>query len=112
MESNREKGFLTSAVICADQAEADRVRSLLSRGLPVSETGDRDFSAGLSVLPLRLVKGLEFDTVILWNPDLESMLSRPDRAKLLYVAATRALHELHVLRLSSSSKRPAAGENT
>lgn len=112
MESNREKGFLTSAVICADQDEADRVRSLLSRDLPVSETGDRDFSAGLSVLPLRLVKGLEFDTVILWNPDLESMLSRPDRAKLLYVAATRALHELHVLRLSSSSKRPAAGENT
>lgn len=48
-------------------------------------------------LPIRMVKGLEFDTVILWNPDVKTALSRPDEAKLLYVAATRALHELHVL---------------
>ena len=68
-----------------------------SADLSVNEKGSQDFSAGLSVLPIRLVKGLEFDTVILWNPDLKAMLSRPDQAKLLYVAATRALHELHVL---------------
>ena len=73
------------------------MRALLSADLSVNEKGSQDFSAGLSVLPIRLVKGLEFDTVILWNPDLKAMLSRPDQAKLLYVAATRALHELHVL---------------
>ena len=97
MEENRKKGFLTSAVICPSETDADRVRALLSADLSVNEKGSQDFSAGLSVLPIRLVKGLEFDTVILWNPDLKAMLSRPDQAKLLYVAATRALHELHVL---------------
>ena len=100
MEENRKKGYLTSAVICASDADADRVYSLLSPDLSVSryrEEESREFSAGLFVLPIRLVKGLEFDTVVLWNPDFKTMLSRPDQAKLLYVAATRALHELHVL---------------
>ncbi len=49
------------------------------------------------VLPIRLVKGLEFDAVILWNLDMEHGPDDPRQAKLLYVAATRALHELHVL---------------
>ena len=41
--------------------------------------------------------GLEFDTVILWNPDMKHGLEQPETAKLLYVACTRALHELHIL---------------
>ena len=49
------------------------------------------------VLPIRLVKGLEFDAVLLWNLDMVHGPDDPRQAKLLYVAATRALHELHVL---------------
>ena len=49
------------------------------------------------MLPIRLVKGLDFDAVILWNLRLEQNLASPREAKLFYVAATRALHELHVL---------------
>lgn len=53
---------------------------------------------GTEVLPVRLVKGLEFDVVILWNPPMPDELAGRKEAKLLYVAATRALHELHILR--------------
>lgn len=37
-----------------------------------------------------MMKDLEFDTVILWNSRM---------AKLLYMEATRALHELYVLEI-------------
>jgi len=44
-----------------------------------------------------MTKGLEFDSVILWNPDCNSYEATDADAKLLYVAITRALHELHMV---------------
>ena len=52
---------------------------------------------GVMVLPVRLTKGLEFDAVILWKPDEAHYAANPQDAKLLYVAVTRALHELYLL---------------
>lgn len=92
----RERGYTTTAVICRTEQEADRVRALLKEYTPLTDGENENFSKGTMVLPIRLVKGLEFDTVVLWNPDIKKGLERPDQAKLLYVAATRALHELYV----------------
>lgn len=55
------------------------------------------FHKGLMVLPIEFVKGLEFDAVILWKPDAAHYGNNPKEAKLLYVAITRALHELYLL---------------
>ena len=55
------------------------------------------FNKGIMVLPIKLTKGLEFDTVLLWNPTIESYPLNDANAKQLYVAATRALHELTIL---------------
>ena len=49
------------------------------------------------VLPVALTKGLEFDTVILWKSDTEHYGENAREAKLLYVAITRALHELYLV---------------
>lgn len=46
---------------------------------------------------MTLTKGLEFDAVILWKPDSEHYGENAREAKLLYVAITRALHELHMI---------------
>ena len=92
----REKGYITTAVICVTEKEAAYVRGLLSDYTTLADGEAENFSAGTMVLPIRLVKGLEFDTVILWNPNMKEGLKKPDTAKLLYVAATRALHELYV----------------
>lgn len=97
IEDFREKSYSTTAVICDDEQEAERVRALLGLAGQPEAYEDQNFTTGTMVLPIRLVKGLEFDTVILWNPHLRQSLERPDKAKLMYVAATRALHELHVL---------------
>ncbi len=49
------------------------------------------------VFPVEYTKGLEFDAVLLLSPDRESYPIDDGHAKLLYVAATRALHRLEVL---------------
>lgn len=91
------KGYHTTAVICRDEESAAKARGLLSPLTPLTDGAAANFSTGTMVLPIRLVKGLEFDAVILWNLDLQHGPDDPRLAKLLYVAATRALHELHVL---------------
>lgn len=118
----RSRGYNTIAVICRDQEEAARAEGQLKQypGLfpeespqssqaadsPEEKAGTPDsgssshgsFTSGVMVLPIHLTKGLEFDSVLLWNPDQKAY--SPDRAgdsKLLYVAVTRALHELHIL---------------
>ena len=93
----REKGYHTTAVICRDEETAAGARQLLSPLTVLTDGAASNFSTGTMVLPIRLVKGLEFDAVILWNLDMEHGPDDPRQAKLLYVAATRALHELHVL---------------
>lgn len=87
------RGFATVSVICRDEAEAEKVRGLLK----MEVTQERNFEKGLMVLPIALTKGLEFDAVILWNPSPEAYGANEAEAKLLYVAVTRALHELHIV---------------
>lgn len=64
-----------------------------------SQSGARagQFHNGTMVLPVTLTKGLEFDAVILWKPDKQRYSNSQKDAKLLYVAITRALHELYLI---------------
>lgn len=93
LASVTKKGFETIAVICRTEEDAVEVRALL--GISSDETDT--FHNGVMVLPVTLTKGLEFDAVILWKPDQERYQDNPRDAKLLYVAITRALHELYLL---------------
>ena len=86
----QEKGYHTAAVICQNEQEAKKVQSMLQI------YNNESFTEGIMILPINMVKGLEFDVVFLWNPDMKRGLLKPDTAKMLYVAATRALHELYV----------------
>ena len=58
---------------------------------------EASFSKRVMVLPIHLTKGLEFDSVLLWNPDQNAYSLKDGEPNLLYVAITRALHELHIL---------------
>ena len=92
----QENGYDTIAVICKDSESTEKVSRLLGKHRKVMEGSLENavFSKGVMVLPIQLTKGLEFDTVLLWNPDQNSYEKNDANAKLLYVAATRALHEL------------------
>lgn len=95
----QKNGYETIAVICRDETEAKEVSDLL-QDTPnlMSYTSERSqFGEGIMVLPVVYTKGLEFDAVLLWNPTKEQYPQDNGHIKLLYVAATRALHELTVL---------------
>ncbi|GGI17291.1 HelD family protein [Gottfriedia solisilvae] len=57
----------------------------------------RKYEGGISVVPVYLAKGLEFDAVLLMDVDEQHYEATNQDAKLLYVGCTRALHELWVL---------------
>ncbi|MBP2650591.1 MAG: Helicase superfamily 1 UvrD-related protein [Firmicutes bacterium] len=55
------------------------------------------YQGGISVLPILLAKGLEFDAVIVWNASESEFTADPFNARLLYVALSRAMHSLHIM---------------
>lgn len=95
----QEEGYETIAVICRDEAEADRVSVQLEKRVELREFSARteEFGSGVTVLHIEYAKGLEFDAVLLFNADDKNYPAEDGFTKLLYVAATRALHELAVL---------------
>lgn len=95
----QSRGYDTIAVVCRDGRSAKHTAALLSRHISILESDleKADFGSGILVLPVEYTKGLEFDAVLIWNPTREDYPVDDGDARLLYVAATRALHELHVL---------------
>ena len=93
------EGRETIAVICRDEEEASAVSALLSKELDLADTDPEtaEFTEGIMVLPVEYTKGLEFDAVLLYHPSAEGYPDNDAYVKLLYVAATRALHELAVV---------------
>ncbi|WP_310552028.1 HelD family protein [Paenibacillus glufosinatiresistens] len=96
--SGRE--YRTVAVLTRSLADAEALHAeLLPRfpGLNLIDGGMTEYKGGLSVLPIYLSKGLEFDAVLLADADREHYGEAAWDAKLLYVGCTRALHELWLL---------------
>ena len=93
------KGLDTIAVVCMDEAEAEKVTAALqgSVELNTGDAGKWEIGEGVMVLPLKYTKGLEFDAVLIFNASEEDYPVEDGYVKQLYVAATRALHELTVL---------------
>lgn len=89
-----DEGFDTCAVICKTAADAQKMFDRLRTKINVSLIGTTsEVGHGISVIPAYLAKGLEFDCVFI--PDVsdknyDGLLSK----RLLYIAATRALHRL------------------
>lgn len=99
MARGESGGLDTIAVVCRDQIEAAAVADELLQYVDVvwGDPDKTEFGSGIMVLPVEYTKGLEFDAVLILNPSREKYPVDDGHAKLLYVAATRALHELCVL---------------
>lgn len=95
----QEQELDTIAVVCRNNEEALKTARQLSKYIEIMESDLEkvNFGKGIMVLPVEYTKGLEFDAVLILNPTKEAYPIDDGHAKLLYVAATRALHELHIL---------------
>lgn len=98
-EAIRANGHQSVALICKTTAEAKNMqKALVQSNIPVQLlTEDESINQQvLLVVPSHLAKGLEFDAVIVAAFDTPFFDTKIDR-KLLYVALTRAMHELYLV---------------
>ena len=88
--------YKSVAVITRDSKTALKLYERLRFILPISllNSQSEEFNKELVVLPAYLAKGLEFDSVIVYS-DKTSKYQKKEK-NLLYVACTRAQHELIV----------------
>ncbi len=91
------KGFKSLAIIAKTIDECQKFHKKIKSKLPEISliTGKEDaYKGGIVVVPSYLSKGLEFDAVIIINAGEFSDTDLD--IKLMYVAMTRALHELYI----------------
>ena len=60
------------------------------------QSKDSEYNAGISIVPSYLAKGLEFDSVMIFNASSEKYQKNTLDIKLLYVAITRAMSKLDI----------------
>ncbi|MBU3189358.1 AAA family ATPase [Clostridium bowmanii] len=101
----KTKTYENIAIICKDIKETEKIYKLIndSANVKILNKETAVYHSGVVVIPSYFAKGLEFDAVIM-------VLDQPSATtdskhthykqedKLRYVMATRALHELHVVK--------------
>lgn len=106
IQEMKELGHKSMAIICKTLNECVELKNLLKKNKNVSMiTGkEKEYSGGVVIIPSYLVKGLEFDMVIVANASKENYTESELDVKLLYVAMTRPLHKLYIYSVGEKSK--------
>lgn len=91
----KKKEFDSIAVVCRDLDSTEKYGNLLrnNNSLKLIDREDVIYQGGTVIIPSYLAKGLEFDAVIIVEDDKYT-----EKDKFMYVMATRALHELAVVK--------------
>ena len=86
----------TSAIIGRSLAECEQITSTLQKDgqkVTLIRTENQRLVEGIIVVPSFLAKGLEFDSVIVWNANDKTYQTNRDE-QLLYTICSRAMHRL------------------
>ena len=88
--------YKSCAVITKDMKEAEKLYELIKDKVNISlvDHNTKSFNKSLVIIPAYVSKGLEFDSVIVYNNRNNSY--RNNERNLLYVACTRSQHELYI----------------
>lgn len=103
----KQEGFKSAAIVCKTLEESKEIKAYL-KGLgydinTISGSEDEYFG-GVVIIPSYLVKGLEFDVVIIANGSSSAYSEDPLDVKLLYIAMTRPLHRLYIYSVGERAK--------
>jgi DNA helicase II / ATP-dependent DNA helicase PcrA len=95
-----EKGYKKIAILTASkQGAIDTYDQLMRRQITQMEViteGNQALKEKIVIIPSYLVKGLEFDAVIIEDVSDETFKDETQHAKMLYMSITRAHHDLHL----------------
>jgi DNA helicase-2/ATP-dependent DNA helicase PcrA len=101
----RGSGYQSLAIICKTPQQANAMKNLLSSFADTAAEGKHapdvfllteestSFRTGVVITTVPLAKGLEFDEVVVPFVSADQYQTDPDK-RLLYIACTRALHQL------------------
>ena len=97
LAGNQENLFETVAILTTTEEQAERLYIALKEKLNVHllSPNSSKMEKGIVITTFYLAKGLEFDSVHVAYTPAEENLTEYQR-QILYIAATRALHELSV----------------
>ena len=98
VEQSKADNNKTIGILCKSIALADKLNEILSDKIKYNylTIDSLSYSDGVILAPTFLVKGLEFDSVMVIDVDKETFCTEIDK-QALYVAATRAMHKLELL---------------
>jgi DNA helicase-2/ATP-dependent DNA helicase PcrA len=92
-----KEGYESIALICKSQKNAVSLhRNLKERAnIQLIKNQSSEDLQGVSIMPVYMSKGLEFDAVLVCDAGHEHYRQEEDK-KLLYIACSRALHRLNL----------------
>lgn len=96
--THRRSGHQSVGIVCKTVSQAhDLHRELADAGVELTflDYESSAFTGGIVITSAHISKGLEFDAVIVPHVDEETYATEVDRS-MLYIACTRAMHELHL----------------
>lgn len=85
-------------VICKTATQAEKLHSSLAEAgveLTLLDYDSTAFAGGIVITSAHVSKGLEFDAVVVPDADEQTYVDEMDRC-MLYIACTRAMHQLHL----------------
>lgn len=92
-------GFKSCAIICKTSDECIKLNTLLKKmdvHASLLNGKEKVYTGGTVIIPSYLVKGLEFDAVIIADASYKIFTEDELDIKLLYVEMTRPLHRLYI----------------
>lgn len=101
----RKAGYESIAIICKSMSDSENLYNKIGikAGAILINSNSYEISAGVSILPIYMAKGLEFDAVILYQTNDDNYNNIYDK-KLLYIGCTRALHKLSMFYIGEISR--------
>ena len=97
------QGCVAIITVDEDQALATYRNLHQLNGRRLVTDGNFSFEPGIDITTIAQVKGLEFDYVVIWDVNSRSYPDQPTARRALHIAATRAIHQLWVISIGSSS---------
>ncbi|MDX8366184.1 HelD family protein [Cytobacillus sp. IB215665] len=111
IQKYKEDKAKSIAIVGRTEEDCDHLYKKLKiyiKEITLITTKQNEFKGGISIIPIYLTKGLEFDAVLITDVDEINYGLNDVDAKLLYVGCTRALHKLSIQ--YTKTKSPLLGD--
>ncbi|WP_019853319.1 HelD family protein [Actinopolyspora mortivallis] len=98
IERHGDSEYRSLGIICKTLPQAEKLHHALAEAgveLTLLDYDSTAFASGIVITSAHIAKGLEFDTVIVPHVDEANYSGEMDKC-MLYIACTRAMHELHL----------------